>query len=89
MSESILEIFERTGALLTGHFVLSSGLHSRKFFQCALVLQDATLAAQICQELASKLADVECESIIYLALDGIILGQDVARGLGRLHLFSV
>jgi len=88
VSESILEIFERTGALLTGHFVLSSGLHSRKFFQCALVLQDPTLAAQICQQLASKLGDVECESVISPALGGIIVGQEVARALGKRHIFA-
>jgi orotate phosphoribosyltransferase len=88
VSESILEIFERTGALLNGHFVLSSGLHSRQYFQCALVLQHTDVATKICAELASKLEDVECDTIISPALGGIIVGQEVGRSLGKRHIFA-
>lgn len=88
MEESILEIFERTGSLLHGHFILSSGLHSREFFQCALVLQHADLASDICAQLASKLANVSCDTVISPALGGIIVGQEVARHLGKRHIFA-
>lgn len=88
VSESILEIFERTGALLNGHFVLSSGLHSRQYFQCALVLQHTDVAAKICAQLASKLEEVECDTIISPALGGIIVGQEVGRSLGKRHIFA-
>jgi orotate phosphoribosyltransferase len=88
VSESILEIFERTGALLNGHFVLSSGLHSRQYFQCALVLQYTDLAAKICLQLASKLEGVECDAIVSPALGGIIVGQEVGRSLGKRHIFA-
>jgi orotate phosphoribosyltransferase len=87
VEESILEIFEQTGSLLHGHFILSSGLHSRQFFQCALVLQHADLAADICGRLAAKLANVSCEAVISPALGGIIVGQEVARHLGKRHIF--
>jgi orotate phosphoribosyltransferase len=87
VEESILAIFERTGSLLHGHFILSSGLHSRQFFQCALVLQHPDLASAICQRLAAKLANVACDAVISPALGGIIVGQEVARHLGKRHIF--
>jgi orotate phosphoribosyltransferase len=88
VAQSILEIFERTGALLHGHFVLSSGLHSRQYFQCALVLQHTGIAAQICADLAAKLAQVECDAVISPAMGGIIVGQEVGRNLGKRHIFA-
>jgi len=88
VSKSILEIFEKTGALLQGHFLLSSGLHSRQYFQCALVLQYTDLASKICGDLAAKLADVECDAVISPAMGGIIVGQEVGRHLGKRHIFA-
>jgi orotate phosphoribosyltransferase len=88
VAQSILEAFEKTGALLHGHFVLSSGLHSRQYFQCALVLQHTELAAQICADLAAKLADTACEAVISPAMGGIIVGQEVGRNLGKRHIFA-
>jgi orotate phosphoribosyltransferase len=88
VAQSILEIFEKTGALLHGHFVLSSGLHSRQYFQCALVLQHTEVAAQICADLAAKLAGVECDAVISPAMGGILVGQEVGRNLGKRHIFA-
>ncbi len=88
MAQTILEAFEKTGALLQGHFILSSGLHSRQYFQCALVLQHTELAAQICADLAAKLADVACDAIISPAMGGTIVGQEVGRNLGKRHIFA-
>jgi orotate phosphoribosyltransferase len=87
VAQSILEIFENTGALLHGHFVLSSGLHSRQYFQCALVLQHTALASQICGDLAAKLANIDCDAVISPALGGIVVGQEVGRKLGKRHIF--
>jgi orotate phosphoribosyltransferase len=84
----IFETLEKTGALLHGHFILSSGLHSRHYFQCALVLQHTELAARICADLAAKLADVPCDAIISPAMGGIIVGQEVGRNLGKRHIFA-
>jgi orotate phosphoribosyltransferase len=88
VAPSIFETLEKTGALLHGHFILSSGLHSRHYFQCALVLQHTKLAAQICADLAAKLADVPCDAIISPAMGGIIVGQEVGRNLDKRHIFA-
>jgi orotate phosphoribosyltransferase len=87
VSEAIIKLFEECGALLNGHFVLSSGLHSRQFFQCALVLQHTDVAAKICGQLAEKLAQTECDSVISPALGGILVGQELGRHLGKRHIF--
>jgi orotate phosphoribosyltransferase len=87
-SNEVLEAFRKTGALLDGHFVLRSGLHSRHFFQCALVLQHSTLAAQLCNALAQKVDGSQVDSVISPALGGIIVGQEVARAMDRRHIFA-
>lgn len=87
MSEDLLALFRRTGALLDGHFILRSGLRSRQFFQCALLLQHTEIAADVCGRLADKLRGIECEAVISPALGGIIVGQEVGRALGKRHIF--
>jgi orotate phosphoribosyltransferase len=87
MSEDLLALFRKTGALLDGHFILRSGLHSRQFFQCALLLQHTEIAAEVCGQLADKLRDLECDAVISPALGGIIVGQEVGRALGKRHIF--
>jgi len=88
VSEDLLALFRKTGALLEGHFVLRSGLHSRQFFQCALLLQYTDVAADVCGRLADKLRDVECDAVISPALGGIVVGQEVGRSLGKRHIFA-
>ncbi|MEY2586128.1 MAG: orotate phosphoribosyltransferase [Verrucomicrobiota bacterium] len=88
MSEDLLALFRKTGALLDGHFILRSGLHSRQFFQCALLLQHTDIAAEVCGRLADKLRDLECDAVISPALGGIIVGQEVGRALGKRHIFA-
>jgi len=87
MSEDLLALFRKTGALLDGHFVLRSGLHSRQFFQCALLLQHTEIAADVCGRLANKLRGIDCDAVISPALGGIIVGQEVGRALGKRHIF--
>src|SRR5712691_10828558 len=87
MSEDLLALFRKTGALLDGHFILRSGLHSHQYFQCALLLQHTEIAAQVCGQLADKLRKFDCDSVISPALGGIIVGQEVSRSLGRRHIF--
>ncbi|MEY2576049.1 MAG: orotate phosphoribosyltransferase [Verrucomicrobiota bacterium] len=87
MSDDLLALFRKTGALLDGHFVLRSGLHSRQFFQCALLLQNTAIAADVCSRLADKLRGIECDAVISPALGGIIVGQEVGRALGKRHIF--
>jgi len=87
MSADLLALFRKTGALLDGHFVLRSGLHSRQFFQCALLLQHTDIAAHVCGRLADKLRGIECDTVISPALGGIIVGQEIGRALGKRHIF--
>jgi orotate phosphoribosyltransferase len=87
MSHDVLALFRKTGALLDGHFILRSGLHSREYFQCALLLQNTQVAATICGWLADKLRKFECDTVVSPALGGIIVGQEVGRSLGKRHIF--
>src|SRR4029453_3571616 len=87
MSDDILALFRKTGALLDGHFVLRSGLHSREYFQCALLLQDTEIAAKVCGWLADKLRKFDCDAVISPALGGIIVGQEVGPWLGKPPIF--
>jgi orotate phosphoribosyltransferase len=87
MGDDILTLFRETGALLDGHFILRSGLHSREYFQCALLLQDTEIAAKVCGWLADKLRKFDCDTVISPALGGIIVGQEVGRSLGKRHIF--
>jgi len=85
--DEILGHFRAAHALLDGHFVLRSGLHSRQFFQCALLLQHTALAAQVCGALAEKVRGIDAPRVISPALGGIIVGHEVARALGKPHIF--
>src|SRR5213082_2578449 len=87
MSEELLALFRKTGALLDGHFVLRSGLHSRQYFQCAILLQHTDIAAQVCGQLTDRLREFDCDAVISPALGGIIVGQEVGRSLGKRHIF--
>src|SRR6266699_2220961 len=83
----LLTLFRKTGALLDGHFVLRSGLHSRQYFQCAILLQHTDIAAKVCGWLADKLREFDCDAVISPALGGIIVGQEVGRSLDKRHIF--
>src|SRR5437899_6647636 len=87
MSEDLLALFRKPGALLDGHFVLRSSLHSRQYFQCAILLQHTEIAAQVCGQLADKLRKFDCDAVISPALGGIIVGQEVGRALCKRHIF--
>src|SRR5881392_50784 len=87
MDEDLLALFRKTGALLDGHFVLRSGLHSRQYFQCALLLQHSEIATKVCGWLADKLRKFDCDTVISPALGGIIVGQEIGRSLGKRHIF--
>jgi orotate phosphoribosyltransferase len=86
----ILDIFKRQGALLEGHFLLSSGLHSSQYLQCARVLMDTTIASDLGSRLASQLkaSGVNPEVVVGPAMGGLIIGHEVARGLGARSIFT-
>ena len=84
----IIKDFEETGALLHGHFLLRSGLHSDSYFQAALLLQHTLLAAKLCAALAESFKDMSIETVISPAIGGIIVGQEVGRALGVKAVFA-
>ena len=84
----ILEVFRRNSALLEGHFILSSGLHSDRYIQCALVLQHPRVAEQLGSELAAKLRHLGASVVAAPALGGILVAHEVARALGLRAIFT-
>jgi orotate phosphoribosyltransferase len=86
--EEVLRLFKDTGALLEGHFQLSSGLHSPQYFQCAKVLQHPQHAEVLCREIAQHFQGMKVDVVISPALGGIVVGQEVARQLGARSIFA-
>ena len=83
--DQVLKEFEKAGALLRGHFILSSGLHSDMFLQKALVFQDAKRTAKLCKALAAKVRDeikTPFTAIVSPAVGGIVPGYEMGRQLG-------
>jgi len=87
-NEAILDRFREAGALLDGHFLLSSGRHSPVYLQCALVLQHPDLAEDLCGRLARPFADERVETVLAPAVGGIVVAHEVARALGARALFA-
>ena len=83
-----LQIFRDTGALLEGHFVLRSGLHSRQFFQCALALQQMPVVEKLGSALAEKVRSLKATTVIAPAMGGLVIGQEVARQLRARFIFA-
>ncbi|MBE0545968.1 MAG: orotate phosphoribosyltransferase [Verrucomicrobia bacterium] len=86
--DEVLQIFRDTGALLEGHFILRSGLHSRQFFQCALALQQMPVVEKLGAELAGKARALGAITVIAPAMGGLVIGQEVARQLGVRFIFA-
>ena len=86
--KEILSLFKETGALLSGHFRLSSGLHSGNYFQCALLLQNPDIAEKICRQLAGYFKDDKPTCVVAPALGGVIVSYETARALGVKSLFT-
>ena len=86
--DELLDLFRRSGALLEGHFRLTSGLHSTGYLQCALVLQDPPSAGRLGAEIASRVRGLRPTVVLSPALGGVIIGHEVARALGVRALFA-
>ncbi len=88
--DDVLEEFRAAGALLEGHFVLSSGLHSAAYLQCARVLMDARRADRLCAELARRVRDRFADGIDMVAspaMGGVVVGYEMGRQLGVPAIF--
>ncbi len=86
--EQVLKVFKKTKALLKGHFKLSSGLHSERYLQCALVLQYPQYAGQLCRELAARFKKARVSAVVAPALGGVLVSYEAARALGCRSLFT-
>ncbi len=86
--EQALKIFESSGALLSGHFLLSSGLHSPHYFQCAKVLQYPKYTEQLCREIVNNVKNDTIDCVVSPAVGGLVVGQECARQLGCRAIFA-
>jgi orotate phosphoribosyltransferase len=84
----ILDIFKKSEALLTGHFLLTSGRHSDKYFQCAKVLQYPEHTEKLCGMIVDRFKDAEIDTVISPAIGGLVVGQEVARQLNKRFIFA-
>ncbi len=84
----LLDLFTSTGALLEGHFKLTSGRHSNSYFQCAKVLQHPEHLSAICRAIAEHFAEKGVETVISPAIGGIVVGTEVGRQLGVKTIFA-
>ena len=87
-NQDILKLFKETNALLSGHFLLTSGRHSNQYFQCAQVLQYTEYNTQICSLIADHFRNEDIDIVISPAIGGIVVGQEVARLLNKKSIFA-
>src|SRR5260370_38585461 len=80
--KEVIEKFKSAGALLEGHFILSSGLHSPVYLQCAIALQSTAVAAEFGAAIAEQFRGERIETVASPAIGGIVIGYEVARQLG-------
>src|SRR3954466_7324771 len=86
--DAVLDLFRKSGALLEGHFRLSSGLHSNRYLQSALVLQYPEFATALGDAIAARTRHLQPTAVLSPALGGIVIGQEVGRALGVRALFA-
>ncbi len=86
--KDILKTFEKEKAYLTGHFLLSSGLHSPNYMQCALILQKPWIAEKLCKELAKKMKSHKIDTVIGPALGGMVVSYEMGRALKVKSIFA-
>lgn len=88
VQDEVIDIFTRTGALLTGHFLLRSGLHSGHFFQCAKVCQHMPEVERLAELLVGKLHSVKFSTVLAPAMGGLVIGQEIARRTRSRFIFA-
>jgi orotate phosphoribosyltransferase len=86
-SSEVIEIFQSTRALLKGHFILRSGLHSEHYFQCAQVCQYLDKVSRLAELLIEKMGALDCQTVIAPAMGGLVIGQEMARQLKLRYIF--
>src|SRR5438046_3258685 len=87
-SQSVIDLFRRSGALLEGHFRLTSGLHSSGYLQCALVLQHPQHAETLGRAIGNRARGLRSTVVLSPALGGVVIGHEVGRALGVRAIFA-
>ena len=87
-NEEVLAVFEETGGVLSGHFLLTSGRHSDRYMQCAKLFVSPEHSEKLCAELAKKLEGLKADYVVSPAIGGIIMGYEMARQLGCKNFFA-
>jgi orotate phosphoribosyltransferase len=87
-ADQVLSMFRDSGALLEGHFRLTSGLHSNQYFQCAKVLQYPKYCEALCSDIASRFRGERLDVVVAPALGGIVVGQETGRLLNLRTMFT-
>jgi orotate phosphoribosyltransferase len=87
-SDEVIDRFKKRGALLEGHFQLSSGLHSAVYLQCAIALQDTSDAIEFGAAIAERLSDQGIETVASPAIGGLVIGYEVARQMGARFIWT-
>ncbi|HUO57323.1 MAG TPA: orotate phosphoribosyltransferase [bacterium] len=87
-NEEVLKVYEETNALLKGHFRLSSGRHSDRYLQSALVMQFPSVGEKLCGALAQRVAPLKPDFILSPAMGGLFVGHELARALKLRHIFT-
>jgi orotate phosphoribosyltransferase len=88
LAKDVIEKFRSTGALLEGHFILSSGLHSPLYLQCAVALETTAVAAEFGAAIAEHFRGQQIETVAAPAIGGIVIGYEVARQLGLRFIWT-
>lgn len=86
-ADEVIDIFRQSGALLEGHFLLRSGLHSKHFFQCAQVCQHMDKVTRLAELMVPLLREYEARTVVGPAMGGLVIAQEVARQMGLRYLF--
>ena len=86
--DQLIDIFQKTGALLEGHFILTSGRHSPTYFQCAKVLQCPEYLHKFSKEIVNHFQDINIDIVISPAVGGIVLGTEIGRQLNKQTVFA-
>ncbi len=88
MSNKVMELFEKSGAVLHGHFILTSGLHSDTYMQCAKLFEHGDIAQELCAMAADKLKKYKADVVVSPAVGAIIFGYELGKQLGIPNMFA-
>ncbi len=88
MTDNVMQLFEESGAVLKGHFILTSGLHSDTYMQCAKLFENAEIAQQLCAMAADKVKKYDADVIVSPAVGAIIFGYELGKQLGLPNMFA-